>query len=1387
MIKDSFSLKELVNEPAYNITYVTKRDGRIVPVSFDKISHRIQKMSYDNKQFGNLKDRIPILYNINPEEISKLVTQRIVQNITTQELDLFTASICSDKGADNPDYLHLAARILISNHQKNTQHLGKFSSLIKHLMNHSLQFTTDRPIIDVKLAQFIEENAERIDNHIDYNRDYLIPYFGFCTLQGKYFLHVDSDPVTREKYPVGSTRWISERPQDLFMRVALFLCQRNIDRGLKIYDMLSNQYYTHATPTLYNAGTPFPQLASCFLVGCPRDSINGIYDTLQKCAIISKYAGGIGVNIHDIRSKNSYIYGTNGTSNGIIPMLRVFNNTARYVDQCLLPETYVYTTQGPMQIQHANSHDTEILNKQGKSEKIENVLEHAYDGGLIEIKSLYSIDSLCLTEEHPVLILKKENAYTTQLSRHMEFVEAKEIHVGDYLVHKIPTYYQDVETLNEMDCLMYGILLGNGHMPNYGVFGYVEIFKKNEKEEKNQALQFVKSYLESKFVPYTLDESNHETKISWKKTIEMPFRYSDLYNVKHEKCISNKWLHLPIHKAKYIIKGLLFQCVTETEKEWTFTFPIDYHLPSFLRTRLLVEGIRYLLLRLGILPSFISINKGNDKVLQILKTKRNQTCLKFVKEEEEVKNEVKNEEEEILPMNDDYFESDEYLFSPIESIEQIQYYGTLYDLQMTHEHNYMIHNGIVHNGGGKRKGSIAVYLEPWHADIEDFLMLRRNSGDPEERCRDLFNALWIPDLFMVRVERGEMWSLFDPAVCSRLADTYGEEFDALFLEYESKKMFVKQIPAIDLWHLILQSQIETGQPYVLFKDACNYKSNQKNLGTIRSSNLCTEIIEYSSDDETAVCNLASINLKLCVKEKNPFNLETIQHITVYSVDNCPYCKLAIQFLKRKILKAMEREGENDASSCGQQFFNIIKLCSQEEKDQFKQKLGVENVTFPKIFITSKEKKEKEQGERQEAEEKEVVSIIGGYDELVKEYGLEFDRSILEKSTRSVTRNLNEVIDVSFYPIESCKKSNKRHRPIGIGVQGLADLFFLLKIPFHSDEARRINHEIFECMYYCAMDESCEMAKERTKLFNDATELICKLFNKTSISEIPKMMYDANYYDGNQTVDTTDMNKLKTILTTLSFDYDYDHDHLDGKYQTFEGSPLSKGKFQFDLWDDFYAYRKNQYGISSQLNATTFPFYYDFDSLREKVMTHGVRNSLLMAPMPTASTSQILGNNECIEAITNNYYVRKTLSGDFYVVNNYLISDLMDLELWDRSMKEKIIKNRGSVQELSIPSELKEIYRTVYELPKKAIINMAADRGKFVCQSQSMNLHVANTSLSNISKIHFMSFYRGLKTGMYYLHTIPVAEAGQFTTSITSTSSASSSTSSSHEVCESCSA
>jgi ribonucleotide reductase alpha subunit/intein/homing endonuclease len=1155
---------------------VIKRNGIEEELYFDKILNRIKKLGQE------------VGIQVNYSGLVMKVIDQLYDKIETIKIDELAAEQCASLSTQHPDYGTLASRIVVSNHQKNT--VSSFSSVMKDLYDFKDHSGSHKPLIANYIWKFTEDNADELNDMIDHSRDYLIDYFGFKTLERAYLFRLNNKVV--------------ERIQHMWLRVSLGIhvnknynsnnnSKDNNDKLLSIikesYDLMSQKYFTHATPTLFNAGTPRPQLSSCYLIAMEDDSLDGIYNTLKDCALISKWAGGIGLHIHNLRAKGSHIHGTNGTSNGIVPMLRVFNNTARYVDQCVHPETIIYTTNGPIQIQHCSLNETKIFNVSGTCEIIENVLEHPYEGEIYNIETMHSIDNLKITPEHPLFVLRNQkkglnyDVIKKRLDKNtasFEWVDVKELTNNDMLIYRIPDYNLDIDNLTEDDCYMYGIILGDGSMHNEDQNGYLSLHTTNKKH----ILDFSVNYFEKKCIQYRIDTNENTTRIRWNKTVNMPFRYNDVYDTNKNKYIHSKWLNLPINKSKFILKGLL-----DTDgcnhKELVFDNT----------SRNLIEGVRFICLKMGILTSgYIRdrIGESHETKRGVITNKKISYCLRVPKTKEIC--DLMN-----ITYNDDqffkYFRYNNYLLSRIQSINKEEYSGTLYDLQMKEEHNYMLHNGIVHNGGGKRNGSFAIYLEPWHPDIEDFLEMKKNHGDEELKARDLFYALWISDLFMERVKDNGKWSLFCPNECSGLSDVYGEKFVELYTKYEESGKARKTINARDLWFKILDAQMETGTPYLLFKDAANKKSNQQNIGTIKSSNLCTEILEYSDDKETAVCNLASIALP--------------------------------------------------------------------------------------TFVDVKTK--------------------------------EFNYEKLHEVTKVVTNNLNKVIDVNFYPTSKTERSNMLHRPIGIGVQGLADAFILMDIPFHSEEAKTVNKLIFETIYHAALEKSNEIAiaiKERYKFHIDLdTQLI----------------YEIKYTDG-----------LKHGLKP---------EHI-GAYQSFENSPASKGVLQFDMW-----------GVEPTPNR------YDWQYLKQSIMDHGIRNSLLLAPMPTASTSQILGFNECFEPFTSNLYSRRTLAGEFVVVNKYLMKELIDLGLWNEQIKNNIIANKGSIQQLTMLSgHIRNKYKIVWEMPMKHLIDMSADRGAFICQSQSLNLWVEDPTYNTLTSMHFYSWKKGLKTGIYYLRRKAKHQAQQFT-------------------------
>jgi ribonucleoside-diphosphate reductase alpha subunit len=873
---------------------------------------------------------------VNSTLIAQRTLLRIYDHVKTSELDELAAQLSISLMTTNPDYGTLASRIAISNHHKNTS--DKFTDVIHTLSNQIIKKTGEKmSIISEELQSLCEKYGDEINAKIDYQRDYRFDYFGFKTLEKLQYLLRDANGHTLE------------RPQHLIMRVSLALWGSiNLEQAFETYDLLSQKFFIHATPTNFNAGTPRQQCSSCFLLAIKGDSIAGIYDTLKDCALISKYAGGIGLHIHDIRAKGALIRGTNGTSNGIVPMLRNFNDTARYVDQCFTPDTLIVTEEGEKPIADIMPGE-KVLTSDNQFATVLKQVIHQYTGQMYEITLEGHTESVCVTEEHPILSV-----------------------------------------------------LANGE---------------------------------------SLGTILHQVKAGLKK--------------------------------------------------------VDYHDVKDLNV-----------------GDFTAFPNGT--------------------------------------------------FTQIASINTVQYSGKVYDFEIEDPHDYTVaHLGVAHNGGGKRNGSFAIYVEPWHADIEDFLKLKLNTGSEEERCRDLFYALWVPDLFMQRVERNEPWTLFCPSEAPGLADVYGEEFNALYLKYEAEGRGRKQVDAQKLWFKVLDAQIETGTPYLLYKDAANKKSNQKNLGTIKSSNLCSEIIQYSSPTESSVCNLASISLPAYVTESG------------------------------------------------------------------------------------------------------------------------YDYDMLKKVVKIAIKNLNRVIDINYYPTPETLASNMRHRPVGLGVQGLADVFALLRVPWESPEAADLNQRIFEHMYFAAVESSSEIAQ------------------------------------------------------------------VEGPYQTYEGSPISQGLFQYDLW--------------SVTPLTQTDGSLDWAGLKAKVKQYGVRNSLLVAPMPTASTSQILGNFECIEPATSNIYTRRTLAGEFIIVNKYLMKDLQRLDLWNELMKQQIISRNGSVQGIpQIPEEIQRLYKTAWEIKQKTLIDMAVSRGAFVCQSQSLNLFVSDPNYSKLTSMHFYGWKHGLKTGIYYLRTRAPVMAQKFT-------------------------
>ena len=1111
---------------------VIKRNGTAEEVSFDKVLQRIRKAAKG--------------LQVNADVLSQQVLAQIIDGVHTSELDELTAQVAASLCTNHPDWGVLSSRIAISNHHKQTK--DSFSEVMLTLANQTMPKTGEKTqIVSDELVAVIKALGTEIDARIEYDRDYLFDYFGFKTLERSYLLK-------------DTTMKIMERPQHLWMRVALALWSSDLQRAFETYDLLSTKAFTHATPTLFNAGTPRQQLSSCFLLSMADDSISGIYKTLGDCAAISKYAGGIGLHVHNVRARGSLIRGTNGQSNGLVPMLRVFNNTARYVDQCFTPDTVVYTLAGPKAIEDVGISD-KVLTSTGSYETVRLPIRHEVaDVPMLDIQVKHGVYPVRTTPEHQVFALKgqaKGINFDTVRNRLEKayakpgFYDAKDLVEGDFLVFPIPTYECDIPTLTEEDCRFYGIMLGDGHTSSQA--SYVCLNTTTKKE----IAAFVIQYLNTRGVHANVYVENSTQRIQW-STSSPGFKFvrAQFYDENKQKRVDPNFLHLPLSKVKQILRGIIETdgCIGTKE--------LSIEVSSYP----LIEAIRYILLRMGALCSGYERNRvGNLSTTRSDIMTQLPTIVVRVPRTPEIL--------EMFPAAPTgeymfYLRHGNSIYSRIQTITETMYTGILHDFEIEGPHDYTVaHLGLVHNGGGKRNGSFAIYLEPWHADVEDFLKMKLNTGSEEERARDLFYALWIPDLFMERVEADGMWTLFCPNEAPGLAEVWGDKFNELYTRYEREGRGRKQVSAQKLWFSMLDSQMETGTPYILFKDACNRKSNQQNLGTIKSSNLCTEIIEYSSPTETAVCNLASLALPAF-----------------------------------------------------------------------------------------------------------VVKDVSGKPA--------YDYQALMKATRVAIRNLNRVININYYPTPETERSNMRHRPVGLGVQGLADVFAMLKLAWDDAAAEEVNQLIFEYMYYAAVDESATLAE------------------------------------------------------------------AEGSYETFAGSPASEGRLQPDLW-----------GITP---ITETRGTLDWAGLRTRA-AKGLRNSLLIAPMPTASTSQILGYNECFEPFTTNIYTRRTLAGEFVIVNKHLMRELMERGIWSETLKQKIVAMNGSIQEIAeIPDEIKPVYKTSWELKQRTLIDMAAARGAFICQSQSLNLFVADPTYSKLTSMHFYSWKKGLKTGCYYLRTKAPVSAQKFT-------------------------
>ena len=1283
---------------------VQKRNGSTEEVSFDKVLNRIRKIS-DN-------------LNVNIFDIAQKVCSRIFDTVKTSELDELAAHICSSMITEHPDYGSLGARIIVSNHHKNTS--PSFSETVNIMYTNTDVHGEKNPLVSEELYEVVMKNKEKLNSFIDYQRDYLFDYFGFKTLERSYLMKVKGVVV--------------ERPQQMFMRVAIGIHGDDVKEALTTYDLMSSKYFTHATPTLFNAGTPRPQLSSCFLLHMENDSIDGVFSTLKDCAMISKYSGGIGLHIHNVRAKGSRIRGTNGQSDGIVPMMRVYNNTARYVNQCFTPDTVVYTLTGPKRMDEVQIGD-QLVTIDGSFKNVNTVSINNVDKDILEIRTKYAFETIKVTPEHEMYIIsgqRKMTNYDVIRNRlnlgivQPEFKLAKDLEVDDMVGYPIPQYERDFAIDADL-CRLYGIMIGDGSIYKRSAHS-LEYKVDLNNTTKVQTTLFVEQYLASKGIHYWVTKETDKDVYSIRWTNQTcGIAYDDLYDDQKNKHIEPKFMHLPKDKTRALIRGLM-------ETDGHQGKELYFHTTSYQ----VAHAFRYMLLRLGSLCSgFVKDDVGKGHYITRSNGKR--TYIETKKLMYVVRVPKSDVMQEILEDVDTefngFFTHNGIIWSRIRSIDTAHYTGDVYDFNMMDNHNYTVASfGLVHNSG-KRNGSIAMYLEPWHADVEAFLEMKKNHGNEEERARDLFYALWIPDLFMHRVKNNGVWSLMCPDECPGLSDVYGEEFIKLYEKYEAEGRYKKQMKAQDLWWQILQMQIEQGVPYLLFKDAANSKSNQKNLGTIKSSNLCVapETMVLTKDGSYPIVDLAGKDVEVwngkqfskTIVHQTGSNskLVTVNFSNGVNIRCTPYHDFYV-LVEGETLKVKAHELTSGMQVAPFKLPSYsddmyVTITSVEDKDEYDDTYCFnEPLEHKGVFngiLTGQCSEIIEYTAPDEVAVCNLASIaLPSYIEYDENKKPVYNFAKLHEVAKVVTKNLNKVIDINFYPIEKARRSNLKHRPIGLGVQGLADAYVIMRYPFDSQEAMKLNKYIFETIHHGAMEASMEISKKRA-------EWIAKYNNE-------EITYD-------ELDEKINLNEYEVINAKYP-----------GAYSTFEGSPASHGQFQFDLW-----------GVTPESGM------YDWDKLKADVMQHGIRNSLLLAPMPTASTSQILGFNECFESFTSNLYKRKTLAGEFIIVNKYLINDLVQLGLWDKDMKNKVIINDGSIQAIEeIPDELKRLYKTSWELKQKVIIDQSADRGAYVCQSQSLNLFVEDPDFQKLSSMHFYSWQKGLKTGMYYLRTRAKAQAQKFT-------------------------
>lgn len=1032
------------------------------------------------------------------------------------DLNEIICTILTSSSHRNKNFDRLAVRLLEDLLYKDIPE--KFSESVERIQQNRDAAGREKPLLCKDFFDFVMDNRERVDE-LYFSVTKTVPHFEMTSFGLK---------TLARSYLLKTHEGIMERPNHLWFRVSLFLNRGDWGSVARSFEYFRRGYFIHATPTLFHAGLVRPQMASCFLVGTD-DSVAGIFKTIGDAAQISKWAGGIGIHISNIRAKNSYIHGTNGVSNGIMPMLKVYNDTSRYIDQCFEGSVRVYTESGFVPIREIQP-GVKVLTTTGVFERVLSKNRYWKKDELVRLTLRLDKD-LVLT----YLVTKGHDFYIQAPAvAGLQYESLEDMRFNSRLQFVAPVPDPHIDQLyTTEDCFCLGFIYRHGAVTDFGFrFMYSQLV------DAEMYLFLDRNYPNQ----WTVTENSYTIRYN---ELLLPEKVDTGFFGQND--FPAHLLRLPVHKLEELMKGWNLTSRQICSRQ----ISVDYVL------------------------------KGSDWSTQ----------------------------HQILKM---------------EKVERQATPVTVYDLVVENNPCYQTDIGMVHNGGGKRNGAFAMYIEPWHADIYDFVLARRNIGNEDERARDLFYALWIPDLFMRQVENGGKWYLMSPDRCPGLSGTWGDEFEKLYWSHVEKKDYEREIMARDLWVEILKSQIETGVPYMLYKDSANSKSNQQNLGTIRSSNLCCEIIEYSDNKEYAVCNLASLSLPKFVKPRKP----EWKSLVIYTKESCSYCKILKSVLSERNISFVDND-----QGIPMQYASY-------------------HNTYPLIIRDNK--------------------YAGGFTEFWNDYLCpEFDFGEFGRAVSTLVNNLNRVIDLNAYPLEECRTSNLKNRPIGIGVQGLADLFFMMRIPYDGARARQLNHEIFEALYFYALQSSTRLAQK------------------------------------------------------------------DGHYESFPGSPLSQGRFHFDLCESF------EY-------KTFLSPRFDWEQLRQDIRLHGTRNSLLVAPMPTASTSQILGNTESFEPLTNNLYLRRTSAGEFYICNHFLVKDLNALSKWDNNAIEHLIVHKGSVQQMDIPAYLKQIYRTVWEIPQKSLIDMAAERQFFIDQSQSFNIYLNDSNMDKLNKIHFYGWKKGLKTGSYYI-------------------------------------